>query len=50
MFAKTAIVALFSAFAAAQLHAPVGDPVPNFNAITRPLNEVRSAMRQLQAM
>jgi len=39
MFAKRALVALFAAFAAAQLpHAPVGDE-PEGNPITRPLNE-----------
>ncbi|KAF2748365.1 hypothetical protein M011DRAFT_457698 [Sporormia fimetaria CBS 119925] len=41
MFAKSAIVAFFAAFAAAQLHAPT-EMTPD-NAITRPLNEAVEA-------
>lgn len=41
MFVKTALVSLFAAFAAAQLHAPVGEPAGN--PITRPLNEAVDA-------
>lgn len=44
MFAKTAVLAFFAAFAAAQIHKPVGDvPTPNFNPIGRPLLEVVEA-------
>ncbi|KAF2274434.1 uncharacterized protein EI97DRAFT_451746 [Westerdykella ornata] len=42
MFVKSAVVALFAAFAAAQLHPPVGDK-PEGNPITRPLNEAVEA-------
>ncbi|KAL1798250.1 hypothetical protein ACET3X_002287 [Alternaria dauci] len=38
MYSKTAIVTFFAGFAAAQIHAPVGEP--SGNPITRPLNEV----------
>lgn len=38
MYTKASIVAFFASLAAAQLHAPVGEP--KGNAITRPLNEV----------
>ncbi|CAO2649940.1 Nn.00g012320.m01.CDS01 [Neocucurbitaria sp. VM-36] len=38
MFTKASIATLFASLAAAQLHAPVGEP--SGNAITRPLNEV----------
>jgi hypothetical protein len=38
MYTKTAIVTFFAGFAAAQIHAPVGEP--SGNPITRPLNEV----------
>lgn len=41
MFAKTFLVSLFAAFAAAQLHEPVGEP--SGNPITRPLNEAVDA-------
>lgn len=44
MFAKTAVLAFFAAFAAGQIHAPVGDnPTEGFNPITRPLLEVVEA-------
>jgi hypothetical protein len=38
MYSKTAIITFFAGFAAAQIHAPVGEPAGN--PITRPLNEV----------
>jgi hypothetical protein len=38
MFTKASVVAFFASIAAAQLHAPVGEPAGN--PITRPLNEV----------
>lgn len=38
MYSKATIVSLFLGLAAAQLHAPVGEP--KGNPITRPLNEV----------
>ncbi|KAJ4364166.1 hypothetical protein N0V83_009621 [Neocucurbitaria cava] len=38
MFSKAAIATFFASLAAAQLHAPVGEP--SGNPITRPLNEV----------
>ena len=40
MFAKTAILALFAAVAAAQLHAPTQLDPEGGNAINRPLSEV----------
>jgi hypothetical protein len=40
MYAKSAVLAFFAAFAAAQLHEPVGD-TPQGNPITKPLLEVR---------
>ncbi|KAJ4991160.1 hypothetical protein SVAN01_03288 [Stagonosporopsis vannaccii] len=43
MFTKASIVALFTSIAAAQLHAPVGEPAGN--PITRPLNEVVPACK-----
>ena len=41
---KATIATLFASLAAAQLHAPVGEP--KGNAITRPLNEVVPACKQ----
>jgi hypothetical protein len=41
---KVTIATLFASIAAAQLHAPVGEP--KGNAITRPLNEVVPACKQ----
>ncbi|KAG9194289.1 hypothetical protein G6011_04324 [Alternaria panax] len=38
MYSKTAIITFFAGFAAAQIHAPIGEP--SGNPITRPLNEV----------
>lgn len=43
MFTKASIATLFASLAAAQLHAPVGEP--NGNPITRPLNEVVPACK-----
>ncbi|KAF3038655.1 hypothetical protein E8E12_006098 [Didymella heteroderae] len=43
MFTKASVVALFASIAAAQLHAPVGEPAGN--PITRPLNEVVPACK-----
>ncbi|KAH7347098.1 Ser-Thr-rich glycosyl-phosphatidyl-inositol-anchored membrane family-domain-containing protein [Pyrenochaeta sp. MPI-SDFR-AT-0127] len=43
MFTKASIATLFASLAAAQLHAPVGQP--NGNPITRPLNEVVPACK-----
>lgn len=43
MFTKATIVAFFASIAAAQLHAPVGEPAGN--PITRPLNEVVPACK-----
>lgn len=43
MFTKASIVTLFASLAAAQLHAPVGEP--SGNAITRPLNEIVPACK-----
>lgn len=43
MFTKASFVTIFASMAAAQLHAPVGEP--SGNAITRPLNEVVPACK-----
>lgn len=43
MFTKASVVAFFASIAAAQLHAPVGEPAGN--PITRPLNEVVPACK-----
>ncbi|KAH9861084.1 hypothetical protein IAQ61_010820 [Plenodomus lingam] len=43
MFAKASVVTFFASLAAAQLHAPVGQP--SGNAITRPLNEIVPACK-----
>ncbi|KAF1930451.1 uncharacterized protein M421DRAFT_418770 [Didymella exigua CBS 183.55] len=43
MFTKASVVAIFASIAAAQLHAPVGEP--SGNPITRPLNEVVPACK-----
>jgi hypothetical protein len=42
MYTKASIVTLFAGFAAAQIHAPVGQPAGN--AITKPLNEVCTSL------
>lgn len=44
MFTKATIATLFASLAAAQLHAPVGEP--SGNPITRPLNEVVPACKE----
>lgn len=38
MYSKATIITFFAGLAAAQIHAPVGEP--SGNPITRPLNEV----------
>lgn len=43
MFTKASVVAFFASIAAAQLHAPVGEPAGN--PITRPLNEIVPACK-----
>ncbi|KAH9862674.1 hypothetical protein J1614_010767 [Plenodomus biglobosus] len=43
MFTKASFVTIFASIAAAQLHAPVGEP--SGNAITRPLNEIVPACK-----
>ncbi|KAI8932381.1 hypothetical protein NX059_010569 [Plenodomus lindquistii] len=43
MFTKASIVTIFASIAAAQLHAPVGEP--KGNAITKPLNEIVPACK-----
>lgn len=44
MYSKTAIITFFAGFAAAQIHAPVGEPAGN--PITRPLIEVSTEPKQ----
>ena len=44
MFTKASIIAVFTSIAAAQLHAPVGEPAGN--PITRPLIEVSTESKQ----